>query len=412
VHALVLVDLSRQLTAMEAYVLEWLNALGRAFHVIAGIAWIGASFYFIWLDSHLRAPRYPDEAERLGIGGEVWALHGGGFYRAQKFAIAPPELPEPLHWFKWEAYSTWLSGMFMLALVYYVSAEVYLVDRSVAELSKPASVATGLAFLAGGWIVYDLLCRSPLGKREPWLAAVMLALCAAAAYALTHLFSGRGAWIHFGAMLGTIMAANVFFVIMPGQREMVKAKVEGRVPDPVHGARGKQRSVHNTYFTLPVLFTMISNHYATFTNAANGWLVLVAVSLAGVFIRLFFTFRHRGVAKPSFWAIGIALLAAVFVALMPRGGGTAAGSASFAEVKAIVAQRCATCHAEKPTYAGFASPPKNVALDTDARIVAQAPLVHQQAVVLKAMPIGNLTQMTDEERAKVDAWFRAGAKGQ
>ena len=395
---------------MEAYVLEWLNVLGRWFHLIAGIAWIGASFYFVWLDSHLRAPRYPDEAERLGIGGEVWALHGGGFYRAQKFTVAPPELPEPLHWFKWEAYTTWLSGMFMLGLIYYASAEVYLVDRSVADLSTPASIGIGLAFLAGGWIVYDLLCRSPLGRREPILAAVMLVLCAAAAYALTHLFSGRGAYIHFGAMLGTIMTANVFFVIMPGQREMVKARVDGRAPDPVHGARGKQRSVHNTYFTLPVLFTMISNHYALFTNAKWNWLVLMAIALAGVFIRLFFTFRHRGIVKPSFWAIGIALLAAVFVALMPRGAGTAAGEATFADVQAIVVARCAGCHAVTPTFAGFAAAPKNVLLDTSERILAQSKLVHQQTVVLKAMPIGNLTQMTDGERAKVDAWFRAGAK--
>ncbi len=397
---------------MEAYVLEWLNVLGRWFHLIAGIAWIGASFYFVWLDSHLRAPRYPDEAERLGIGGEVWALHGGGFYRAQKFTVAPPELPEPLHWFKWEAYTTWLSGMFMLGLIYYASAEVYLIDRSVADLGKPASIAIGLAFLAGGWIVYDLLCRSPLGRREPILAAVMLALCTVAAYALTHLFSGRGAYIHFGAMLGTIMTANVFFVIMPGQREMVKARVEGRAPDPVHGARGKQRSVHNTYFTLPVLFTMISNHYALFTNAKWNWLVLMAIALAGVFIRLFFTFRHRGIAKPSFWAIGIALLAAVFVALMPRGPGTATGEATFADVQAIVVARCTGCHAATPTFAGFAAAPKNVLLDTSERILAQSQLVHQQTVVLKAMPIGNLTQMTGEERAKVDAWFRAGAKAE
>ena len=396
---------------MEAYVLEWLNVLGRWFHLIAGIAWIGASFYFVWLDSHLRAPRYPDEAERLGIGGEVWALHGGGFYRAQKFTVAPPELPEPLHWFKWEAYATWLSGMFLLGLIYYASAEVYLVDRSVADLSKPASIAIGLAFLAGGWIVYDLLCRSPLGGREPLLAAVMLALCTLAAYALTQLYSGRGAYIHFGAMLGTIMTANVFFVIMPGQREMVKARADGRAPDPVHGARGKQRSVHNTSFTLPVLFTMISNHYALLTNAKWNWLVLMAIALAGVFIRLFFTFRHRGIVKPSFWAIGVALLAAVFVALMPRGAGTAAGEATFADVQAIVFARCAGCHAATPTFPGFAAAPKNVLLDTGERILAQSQLVHQQTVVLKAMPIGNLTRMTDEERAKVDAWFRAGAQG-
>jgi len=396
---------------MDAYVVDWLSFLGRSFHLIAGIAWIGASFYFIWLDSHLRAPRYGDEVQRLGVGGEVWALHGGGFYRAQKFAIAPPELPETLHWFKWEAYSTWLSGAFLLALVYYLGAEVYLVDRSIADLSKPAAIAIGVAFLAGGWLVYDVLCRSPLGRREGALAATMLALCTLAAYALTHLFSGRGAFIHFGAMLGTIMAANVFFVIIPGQCEMVKAKADDRVPDPKYAARGKQRSVHNTYFTLPVLFTMISNHYAAFTNARHAWLVLVAISLAGVFVRLFFTFRHRGVAKPWFWAIAIALLAAVFVALRPDSAPAAGAAPSFAQVRAIVAQRCTGCHADQPTFAGFASAPKNVVLDTPERIVAQAQPIHQQTVVLKAMPIGNLTAMTDAERALVDAWFRAGARG-
>ena len=395
---------------MDAYVVEWLSFLGRSVHLIAGIAWIGASFYFIWLDSHLHAPRYADEAQRLGIGGEVWALHGGGFYRAQKFAVAPPELPEPLHWFKWEAYSTWLSGMFLLGLVYYVGAEVYLIDRAVADLARPAAIGIGLAFLAGGWLVYDLLCRSPLGAREGLLAAAMLALCTLAAYALTHLFSGRGAFIHFGAMLGTIMAGNVLFVIMPAQREMVRAKVEGRIPDPVHAARGKQRSVHNTYFTLPVLFTMISNHYATFTTARHSWLVLVAVALAGVFVRLFFTFRHRGVVKPSFWAIALGLIAAVFVALAPRPTPAGAGGARFAEVRAIVVARCVACHAEHPTFAGFASAPKNVMLDTPERILAQAQPLHQQAVVLKAMPIGNRTAMSDAERATLDAWFRAGAK--
>ena len=397
---------------MDAYVVEWLSFLGRSLHLIAGIAWIGASFYFIWLDAHLHAPRYGDEAQRLGIGGEVWALHGGGFYRAQKFAVAPPELPEPLHWFKWEAYSTWLSGMFLLGLVYYLGAEVYLIDRSVADLSRPVAIAAGLAFLAGGWVVYDLLCRSPLGAREPLLAAVMLALCTLAAYALTHLFSGRGAYIHFGAMLGTIMAGNVLFVIMPAQREMVLAKSEGRVPDPAHAARGKQRSVHNTYFTLPVLFTMISNHYATFTAATHAWLVLVAIALAGVFVRLFFTFRHRGVVRPSFWALALALMAAVFVWLLPRATPAGAGGARFADVRAIVDARCVACHAQHPTFTGFASAPKNVMLDTPERILAQAQPLHQQTVVLKVMPIGNLTAMSDAERATIDAWFRAGARAE
>ena len=223
---------------MQAELLEWLNLLGRWFHLIAGIAWIGSSFYFIWLDSHLQPPRYRDEGERLGVGGEVWSVHGGGFYRAQKFATAPPELPEPLHWFKWEAYSTWLSGMFLLVLIYYVGAEVYLIDPGVAAWSKPAGIGIGIGSIVAGWLVYDALCRSRLGRNEPALALVLLALCTLLAWALCRSFSGRGAFIHFGAVLGTIMVANVLFVIIPGQRAMVQAKALGQPLDPAHGERG------------------------------------------------------------------------------------------------------------------------------------------------------------------------------
>ncbi|HVJ72584.1 MAG TPA: urate hydroxylase PuuD, partial [Casimicrobiaceae bacterium] len=339
---------------MDAYVVEWLSFLGRSLHLIAGIAWIGASFYFIWLDAHLHAPRYGDEAQRLGIGGEVWALHGGGFYRAQKFAVAPPELPEPLHWFKWEAYSTWLSGMFLLGLVYYLGAEVYLIDRSVADLSRPVAIAAGLAFLAGGWVVYDLLCRSPLGAREPLLAALMLALCTLAAYALTHLFSGRGAYIHFGAMLGTIMAGNVLFVIMPAQREMVLAKSEGRVPDPAHAARGKQRSVHNTYFTLPVLFAMLSNHYGWLYSHAQNWLVLILMMFAGAAIRQFFVLRHgyklgRNGHPWPYALVGVLVLVGTAVWLKPAPS-AATPAAPAATAPAAAAPAAAVAASGVPGY--------------------------------------------------------------
>jgi uncharacterized membrane protein len=397
---------------MDAYLLEWLNFLGRWFHMIAGIAWIGASFYFVWLDAHLHSPRYADEGERLGIGGEVWAVHGGGFYRAQKFKVAPPELPEPLHWFKWEAYSTWLSGMFMLVLIYWLGAGVYLVDPAVAALSPGVAVAIAAAFLGGGWIVYDLLCRSRLGDNEPVLAGALFVLCALAAWALCNLFSGRGAFIHFGAMLGTIMAANVFFVIIPGQKDMVRAKQEGRVPDPMHAFRGRQRSVHNTYFTLPVLFTMISNHYATFTQHRWSWLALVGISLAGALIRLFLVLRHRGQTRPALLVVGLASLAGVFAMGMPAPSAAPSGAAvpQFAQVAQVIEQRCVACHAERPTWPGFASAAKNVVLDTPDAILRQAQTIHQQTVVTRAMPIGNLSQITDAERALIDAWFRAGAK--
>lgn len=397
---------------MDAYLLEWLNMLGRWFHMIVGIAWIGASFYFVWLDAHLRAPRYAEEGERLGVGGEVWAVHGGGFYRAQKFRAAPPELPEPLHWFKWEAYSTWLSGMFMLVLIYWVGAGVYLVDPAVADLSPAVAVAIAAAFLGGGWVVYDLLCRSRLGEREPLLAALLFVLSAAAAWALCQLFSGRGAFIHFGAMLGTIMAANVFFVIIPGQRELVRAKAEGRATDPIHAVRGRQRSVHNTYFTLPVLFTMISNHYGTLTQHPWNWLALVGVSLAGALIRLYFVLRHRNQRRPVLLAVSALALTGVFLLVMPRHAPvpTQAAVPDIAQVRQVIAQRCANCHAERPTYPGFASPPANVLLETDEQIVRQAGPIHRQTVVSRAMPIGNLTQITEAERALIDAWYRNGAR--
>jgi len=250
---------------MTAYLLDWLSLLGRWLHLVAGIAWIGSSFYFIWLDNHLLPPSDPALTSK-GVAGELWAVHGGGVYNAQKYRLAPATLPPSLHWFYWEAYTTLLSGLFLLGLLYYDQAELYLIDRSVAALSKPAAIAIGIAFIAGGWIVYDALCRSPLGRDSRALGAVLAVLLSAAAYLLCHLFSGRGAYMEFGAMLGTIMVANVFFVIIPAQRALVRAKQENRETDSQGGiAQGtiaaKLRSTHNTYFTLPVLFVMISHHY-------------------------------------------------------------------------------------------------------------------------------------------------------
>jgi uncharacterized membrane protein len=277
---------------MSAFVIEFLGLLGRWVHLITGIAWIGASFYFVWLDDHLLPPT--DEVlVRKGVGGELWAVHGGGFYNAQKYRLAPQVLPPSLHWFYWEAYATFLSGVFLLCLLYYGQAEIYLIDPRVAALTKPGAIAISVGFIVGGWLVYDTLCRSPLVRRPGWLAAVIAVLSCGAAYELCHLFSGRGAFIQFGAMLGTIMVANVFFVIIPGQREMVRAKQQGREPDGQAGLRGKLRSVHNTYFTLPVLFTMISNHYALTFGARHNWLVLIAISAAGVLIRAYFVDRHK-----------------------------------------------------------------------------------------------------------------------
>jgi uncharacterized membrane protein len=404
---------------MSAYVIEWLSLLGRWVHLITGIAWIGASFYFVWLDNHLTAPT--DESLRQkGVGGELWAVHGGGFYNAQKYRLAPQVLPPTLHWFYWEAYSTFLSGLFLLCLLYYAQAEVYLIDPRVAALSKPQAIVIGVAFIVGGWLVYDALCRTALKSNGALLGGVLAVLLGAAAFALCELFSGRGAFIEFGAMLGTIMVANVFFVIIPAQREMVRAKEQGREPDPNAALRGRLRSVHNTYFTLPVLFTMISNHYALTFGARHNWLVLIALSAAGALIRVYFVQRHKrrergGATSPWPVVAALSILAATAWTLVPRSMRPASAAASsdsgavrFAGIEPIVAARCAPCHAAAPTQPGFATAPKGLLLDSPDAIISHAALIAPQ-VASRAMPIGNLTGMTDPEREKLLDWIQRGA---
>ena len=402
---------------MADYLLDWLSLLGRWLHVVTGIAWIGASFYFVWLDNHLLPPRDAALLEK-GVSGELWAVHGGGFYNAHKYRVAPAELPQSLHWFYWEAYSTFLSGLFLLCLLYYGQAEIYLIDPAVAALSKPAAIAIGLAFLAGGWLVYDALCRSRLGRHSTALGGVLALLLAAAAWGLCHLFSGRGAFMEFGAMLGTIMVANVYFVIIPGQRELVRAKQLGREPDPVHGLRGKLRSTHNTYFTLPVLFAMISNHYAITFGAHYNWLVLIAMSGAGALIRVYFVRRHksheRGGSTSALPAVlGVLILAGVAWVLAPAQSRPAQASMrspddQFARVQGIVQRRCAVCHSAAPTQPGFAAPPKGVLLDSPEHILARTAQMRQQ-IATRAMPIGNVTGLTDEERSEMLQWIDHGA---
>jgi len=402
---------------MSAFALDFLSLLGRWVHLITGIAWIGSSFYFVWLDNHLLPPT--DAAlVRKGVAGELWAVHGGGFYNAQKYRLAPQSLPPSLHWFYWEAYSTFLSGLFLLCLLYYAQAEIYLIDPRVAALSKTEAIAISVGFLSGGWIVYDSLCRSPLGRRPASLAGVIAVLSCAAAYGLCHLFSGRAAFIQFGAMLGTIMVANVFFVIIPGQREMVRAKQEGREPDPQAGLRGKLRSVHNTYFTLPVLFTMISNHYAVTFGARDNWLVLIAICAAGLLIRVYFVDRHkrhlRG-GKTSPWPAlaGVLLLAATAALLAPRvapstTAATSAPAAQFSAIELIVARRCVPCHAAIPIEPGVPTAPKGLRLDTPEAILTHVAMIGPQ-VRARTMPLGNLTGMTDPERTQLLDWIRHGA---
>ncbi len=395
---------------MEAYIIDWLNLLVRWLHFITGIAWIGSSFYFIWLDDHLQAPS-DDAATQRGIGGEVWSVHGGGFYHAQKYKVAPAELPDTLHWFKWEAYTTWLSGMFLLVLVYWYSAEVYLIDPAVAGLSPMAAVGIAAAFIGGGWIVYDLLCKSPLGNNETAFSLVLLVLVSVLAWGLCQLFSGRGAYIHFGVVLGTIMVANVFFVIIPGQRQMVAAAARGESPDPAPGIRAKQRSVHNTYFTLPVLFVMTSNHFAMTYASDYTWAVLIAISLAGALIRIYFVARHKGDASLLPLIIAILLILAVSFMIAPKSTiASAHVETSFADVRRVVHERCTTCHSANPTHPAFPAAPGGVELDSDAQIIAEALRIHQQTVVTRVMPISNLTNISDAERALIDQWYQAGAE--
>ena len=389
-----------------SYAMDWLNLLGRAVHVVAGIAWIGASFYFIWLDNHLQTPADVAASER-GVDGELWAVHGGGFYHAQKYRAAPPVLPARLHWFKWEAYTTLLSGLFLLAVVYYAQAELYMVDRSVAELSPGLAIAIGIAWIVGGWLVYDALCRSPLGRNDRALALILAVLCAVAAYALCHLFPGRAAFMHFGAMLGTIMVLNVFFIIIPGQRALVQAAREGRPIDPAFGLRGKQRSVHNTYFTLPVVFTMLSNHYAWIYGAQWNWVWLIAISAAGALTRTYFVARHRGRASPWPLLVAAALLASTAYGVRPRETSHASTATSLTRVQAIVAERCVSCHAATPRFQGLAAAPKGVELEQAAQLTLHAAHIREQ-VASRAMPPGNVTGLTDAERAELIAWIDRG----
>jgi uncharacterized membrane protein len=388
---------------LEAYLLEWVNLALRWAHVIVGIAWIGASLYFIWLDNHLEPSSDPR------VAGELWAIHGGGFYRAEKFKLAPPRMPATLHWFKWEAYWTWITGFALLILMYYASAELYLIDPQVMPLSKPAAIGIGLAVIVAGYSIYEGLCRSPLGRNDTVLSITLLILLALAAWGLTRIFSGRGAFIHYGAILGTIMVANVAHIIIPGQRRMVEAMKAGREPDPRDGLMGKQRSVHNTYFTLPVVFTMISNHYATVFGHRWNWVVLVLLTVAGALIRVWFVMRHKGRAPAWVWGLGVVLVAIAAGLVAPRREAQTPPVA-FNQVKHVLDIRCVSCHADKPSFQGLPEAPKGVKLDSTERVLAQALAIHQQSVLSKAMPPGNLTGMTDEERTLIDRWYRAGAK--
>jgi uncharacterized membrane protein len=385
---------------------EWLNLALRWLHLTTGIAWIGSSFYFVWLDNHLTPP-----AQGSSASGELWSVHGGGFYHNQKYQVAPPTMPDELHWFKWEAYFTWISGFSLLVLVYYLGAKSFLIDPSKAALSQPEAICIGLFALAAGWIVYDLLCRSPLRANNRLLGVVWFAVLVGAAYVLSQVFNTRGAYLHIGAMIGTVMVGNVFFVIIPNQRKVVAALKAGQVPDPALGQAGKQRSLHNNYMTLPVLFIMISHHYPMTYGATRPWLVLALVGATGVSVRHVFNLRHKGTASGAYVALSAALaLLCIFYVALEKGAGTASGPArtTYADVQPLFAKHCSACHAVHPTNAAFSAPPLGVLLDTYDHASAVAPRIRKVAVDAEIMPLGNETGMTRAERDVLGRWIAQG----
>ncbi|MBC2665249.1 urate hydroxylase PuuD [Novosphingobium flavum] len=394
---------------------EWFNLAVRWFHLTAGIAWIGSSFYFVWLDNHLVPPKSGEAS------GEVWSVHGGGFYHNEKFQVAPSQMPDELHWFKWEAYTTWITGFLMLVLVYYVGAQSFLIDPAKAKLSSPDAIALGLSALLVGWVFYDALCRSPLGRDGRVLGAIWFGFLVLAAWFLNTIFSARGAYLHIGAMMGTAMVANVFFVIIPNQRKVVAALVAGKEPDPALGKAAKQRSVHNNYMTLPVLFIMISHHYAMTYGAARPWLVLALLGLTGVAVRHVFNLRHRG--APTGRAIAVAavmaLVSVTYVsgekATLPPVPVPAASAAAavpmaagWASVQPIFTKHCLACHSDHPSNPAFPAPPLGVKLDSFDHARSFAPRVQKVAVAAEIMPLGNLTGMTRAERDTIGRWIAAG----
>nr|WP_276583523.1 urate hydroxylase PuuD [Pseudomonas sp. RIT-PI-S] len=431
--------------------MEWLNLGVRWIHMIVGIAWIGASFYFVWLENNLDR-RNPKE----GLAGELWAIHGGGIYHLTKFKLAPPQMPEHLHWFKWEAYTTWLSGVALLCVVFYANPALYLLPPG-STLSPAVAVAFGLGSLAVAWAAYEILCDSALGERPALLGLVLFGLIVAAAYGFSQVFSGRGAYLHVGAIMGTIMVGNVFRVIMPAQRALVAAIAEGRTPDPALPAKGLLRSRHNNYFTLPVLFIMISNHFPSTYGSAYNWLILAAIAAIAVLVRHYFNTRHN--SQRFAWALPVGALAMVSLAYV-TGPAPLATSASlqyqplpetalggqrfddrpatqpatpepaaktatppataaatpaaqpgtgFDRVHGVIQERCAVCHSAHPTSSLFSSAPAGILFDTPEQIQQLAPRIQAQAVSSQIMPLGNITQMTPEERKLLGDWIAAGA---
>jgi uncharacterized membrane protein len=422
--------------------MEWLNLSVRWIHMIVGIAWIGASFYFVWLENNLNRVNPRD-----GLSGDLWAIHGGGIYHLEKYKLAPPTMPDNLHWFKWEAYFTWMSGVALLCVVFYANPTLYLLAPG-SSLSGLEGVALGLGSLFVGWFVYSFLCDSALGKRPALLGFILFVLLIAAAYGFSKVFSGRGAYLHVGAIIGTIMVGNVFRIIMPAQRALVAAIAENRTPDPSLPAKGLLRSRHNNYFTLPVLFIMISNHFPSTYGSQYNWLILAGIAVLAVLVRHYFNTRHD--SHKYAWTLPVAALGMLCLAYVtgpaqmpgaPEAAkikyqplpGTAIGGyrhdeprpepapapvevakaspgVDFDKVHSVIQERCAVCHSAKPTSPLFSTAPAGIMFDTPQQIQQLAPRIQAQAVVSQIMPLGNITQMTQQERELLGQWIDKGAQ--
>ena len=392
---------------MDPYINEWLNLVIRFAHLITGIAWIGASFYFVWLDNHLETP--PQEKTDKGIGGDLWAIHGGGFYEVAKYKLAPPKIPETLHWFKWEAYTTWITGFLLLSLMFYVGAESYLIDKRVADLSQMQAILLGLGSIVVGVGIYEFLVRTKLRNHGIILGLILIVVATALSYGLTQIFSARGAYMHMGAIIGTIMAGNVFFGIMPSQRALVKAVEEGKAPDPAYGLNAKVRSTHNTYTTLPIIFIMISNHYPmTFNHSAN-WLILIAIILITAAVRQYFVLRHFGKQKPLILVASVVATVVLAVAIAPRSVEISEAQkqqdVTNAQVTQIIEQRCGSCHSEKPTDDIFTIAPAGIVFSDIDTVKQWAPRIQARVIDAKDMPFMNKSEMTDEERTTLAIWL-------
>jgi uncharacterized membrane protein len=392
-------------TPYEGHIMEWLNIIMRVMHVTFGIAWIGASFYFVFLENALnRTENVRDE-----LAGNLWAIHGGGFYYLEKYKVAPKQIPRHLHWFKYEAYFTWISGFCMLFIVYYFNAKAMLIDDTVLKLTSFQAIGIAIGSLIIGWVVYDVLCKTPLAKTK-WFALLGVIILIAFAWGYAHLFNNRAAYIHFGAMLGTIMAANVFFIIIPSQKAMVKAAKEGKAVNPELGKQAGLRSLHNNYFTLPVLFVMVSNHFPSTFGNQYSWAVLAAISLGAAGIKHYLNLKERG--QYNIWVMPVSvfiLLAVAFVTAPPKPG-ACKDNVTYAEVNAIITTRCLQCHSSKPTDDVYTAPPNGVTYDTPDNVAKLKDKIMQRVVITKTMPQNNKTGMTPEERDLIRCWIEQGAK--